>query len=154
MDIVDLNLTKEEHRKIAATLFNYTWELLEDDRTPENDDLMISVSHASLFHWRFAGGPLQIARGHWIISRVYSTLKMAESAKYHALQCLNITIENNLGNFDLGFAYEAMARSFNVEGNKLDCKKYKTKAMKYAELVENKEDKNWLLKNLETIDCD
>jgi hypothetical protein len=49
---------------------------------------MISESQASLFHWRFAGGKLELARGHWIISRVYSTLSMPESAIYHGKKVL------------------------------------------------------------------
>ena len=79
------------HRKIAATLFNQTWDLIEKTRNSDENDLMISVSQASLFHWRFAGGgDLELSRGHWIISRVYSILSMPESAIYHGNKCLRI----------------------------------------------------------------
>ncbi len=39
-------IDKEMHRKIAATLFNQTWDLIEKSRNPDKNDLMISVSQA------------------------------------------------------------------------------------------------------------
>jgi hypothetical protein len=77
MEINIKGIDKEMHRKIAATLFNQTWDLIEKTRNSDENDLMISVSQASLFHWRLTGGGvLELSRGHWIISRVYSILSM------------------------------------------------------------------------------
>jgi len=44
-------LTPEGERRLAADLFNHTWELLETpERTPAQDDRMIHAAHASRFH--------------------------------------------------------------------------------------------------------
>ena len=48
----DFDLAKAHHY-FAASCFNAAWDLIEKpDRTSEDDRLMVSLSHASLFHWR------------------------------------------------------------------------------------------------------
>ncbi len=140
-----------DHRKIAASLFNKTWDLLEKGRNSDEDDLMISMSHASLYHWKVVGGKKQEATGNWIISRVYSTLKMPESAIYHGERCLKITETSNLGSFDLGFAYESLSRAYLVSGNKEVSSKYLKLALDQCSLLKEKEDKEWLETNLKQI---
>jgi len=62
-------------------LFNLVWSLLDKkDRTKEEDDKMIHAAHASRFHWGEIGKPINLGRGEWQISRVYSVLNMPESA--------------------------------------------------------------------------
>ncbi len=152
MNDASFGLDRETHRKIAVDLFNHTWELIEKERTSGDDDLMISESQASLFHWRFAGGNLEIARGHWIISRVYSILSMPESAIYHGNRCLALCIENNLGDFDSGFACEALARSYFLKNDREEYRDYLEKANGYAAKIKDPDDRKWLEINLRSIE--
>jgi len=90
------------HRAFGKEFYNYVWELLDKPhRSKEEDDAMLHAAHASRFHWGKAGTAINLARGEWQISRVYSVLKRAEPAIYHALRCLEICQENNIGDFDL-----------------------------------------------------
>ena len=146
--------TKESHRKFAIDLFNLTWNLLDKkDRTPEEDDKMIHAAHASRFHWGEIGTPLEFERGEWQISRVYSVLKRSEPALYHAKRCLEICKKNNIGDFDIAFAYEALARAYAAAGLKSQCNENMELARKAGQQIKREDDKKYFLSELATIQC-
>jgi hypothetical protein len=145
---------KEAHKKFAVDCFNLVWSLMEKkDRTKEEDDRMMHAAHASRFHWGEIGTPLEVERGEWQVSRMYTVLNRHEAALYHAKRCLNICQENNIGDWDIGFAYEAMARAHMVAGSKAECKRYLELADKAAEKIKEKGDRDYLLGELKTIKC-
>jgi hypothetical protein len=44
--------TEKAYRYFAADCFNKAWELIEKaDRTPEDDERMLRLAQASLWHW-------------------------------------------------------------------------------------------------------
>ena len=105
-------------RRLAADLFNHVWALLDTEgRTPEQDVEMIHAAHASRHHWGEVGTPVNVARGEWQISRVYATLGRGEPALFHAERCLETCTEHGIGDFDLAYAHEAMARAYRVLGD-------------------------------------
>jgi hypothetical protein len=150
--MVEKRVSTEEHKKFAINLFNLTWSLLDKkERTREEDDRMIHAAHASRFHWGEIGTPLEFERGEWQISRVYSVLKRSEPALYHAMRCLKICEENNIKDFDIAFAYEAMARAHAITNNKIESEKYLQLAKDAAHQIRNKQDKDYFLSELATI---
>jgi hypothetical protein len=62
------------HRALAAGTFNASWELLERDRTADEDLALLEVAFASRHHWRIEGGARQIAIADWMVSRCFSEL--------------------------------------------------------------------------------
>lgn len=105
-------------RRLAAGLFNATWQLMDRaDRTDEDDDAMVHMAHASRHHWGRVGGPENRARGEWQCSRVYAVLGRAEPSLYHAGRCLELCERYELVEWDLAFAHEAMARARAVAGD-------------------------------------
>ncbi len=111
-------LDPDDERRLAAALFNRTWDLLlKPERSIADDDEMIHAAHASRHHWGVVGKPVNLARGEWQCSRVYSVLGRAEPALHHATRCLTLATENDLGPFDIGAANEAMARAYRVAGD-------------------------------------
>ena len=107
----------EWHRKMAVSLFNLVWDLLDkSERTTEEDDKMVHAAHASRYHWGEIGTPLELERGEWQISRVYAVLGRPEAALHHAHRCLAICEANRIGDFDLAFAYEGLARAYAAAG--------------------------------------
>jgi hypothetical protein len=143
---------KEWHQKKAVDLFNLVWNFLgKKERTKEEDDKMVHAAHASRFHWGEIGTPLEFERGEWQISRVYSVLNRPQPALYHARRCLEICQENNFGDFDIAFAYEAMARAYAVVGEKLESEKYLTSAKEAGEKIKGKEDREYFFSDLKTI---
>lgn len=146
--------TADEHKKLAVRLFNLTWSLLDKkDRAREEDDKMIHAAHASRFHWGEIGAPLEFERGEWQISRVYSVLGRSEPALYHARKCLEICKDNNIGDFDIAFAYESVARAHATAGSKIECQNYLKLAKEAGEQIKKKEDKEYLFSELKTIRC-
>jgi hypothetical protein len=146
--------SEEGHKKFAVGLFNLTWSLLDKkDRTKEEDDKMIHAAHASRFHWGEIGTSVHFERGEWQISRVYSVQKRSEPALYHAQRCLEICKENKIGDFDIAFAYEALARAYAVAGRKTECVKHIELAKKAGDQIKEKGDKDYFFSELKTINC-
>ena len=143
---------KLDHRQLAVDLFNHTWELLDqNERTQAEVDEMIHAAHASRYHWGLAGTAINLARGEWQISRVYSVVERGEPAHYHARRSLEICQENNIGDFDLAFAYEALARAASVAGDQEALKENLAFAKAAGEKIAEQDDKDYLFSELENI---
>ena len=140
------------HREWAVKLFNETWDLIDKkDRTNDEDSQMLEKSYASLYHWRQCGTPLNVARGQWQISRANALLEKGDSSLFHARRSLEICEENNIGDFDLAFAHEAMARAYAVQGNKKLSLNSVAKAEKASESIGKEEDRTYFLSELKSI---
>ena len=89
------------------------------ERTPDEDAEMLDAAHASLFHWRYAGTGVHLQRGEWLISHVYSLLAEGDSALRHAERCLafTATYQSEMEDFDIAYAYLAMAHAHAILGN-------------------------------------
>ena len=148
-------LTGEQHRRLAADLFNQVWTLIETpDRTPEQTDAMIHAAHASRQHWSLASGagPENLARGEWQCSRVYSVLGRGEPALWHARRVLEICESNGIGDWDLAFAYEALARANTVAGDRKEADRYLVLARHASERIAEDDDRELLVSDLATIE--
>jgi ribosomal protein S18 acetylase RimI-like enzyme len=140
------------HRKLAAELFNGTWTLLEEqDRTPDDDTRMVHMAHASAYHWLQVGTPLNVARSHWLCSRVYSVLGRGEPALYHAQLAHDICAADGIGDFDLAYAFEALARAHAVAGNRSESDGWLDRARAATADVADTEDRELLLSDLASI---
>ncbi len=141
-------------RLLAAQLFNETWRLMErQGRSRDDDDRMIHAAHASRYHWGQVPGvtPAHLARGEWQISRVYCVLGRAEPALHHARRVLDLCQENGIGDWDLAFAYEALARAHAVAGDAEQARHYTDQALAAAKDIAEDEERAILLADLETI---
>ena len=111
-------MSELDHRRLGVDLYNRTWALLDQgERTPLEDDELLHTAHASAYHWSRVGAPENFARSEWQISRVNAVLGRGEAAVHHAQRCLDHCVENGIGDWDLAFAYEALARAHKVAGN-------------------------------------
>lgn len=145
-------LEPETQRKLGIELFNYVWTLLEkEDRTEREDERMIDAAHASRFFWEDVGEPINHARGEWQIARAYATVGRAEPALYHACRCLELCEAHGIGDFDLAYAYEAMARAQALTGDTDAAARYREQAYHAAEQVTDDEDRELLLSDLSTL---
>jgi DNA-binding transcriptional MerR regulator len=139
-------------RTLAVHLFNHVWTLLEQtDRTPLQDDEMLHAAHASRHHWGEVGEPVNLARGEWQCSRVYAVLARAEPAMWHAQRCRAICEEHGIGDWDIAFAWEAIARAARVGGDHATADAALLQARELAALIAADEDRELVLSDLETI---
>lgn len=147
-----LELDPEVQRKIAAAYFNRVWTLLEkEDRTEAEDTQMIHAAHASTYHWMQIGGPRREARGEWQCSRVYCVLGRPEAAMFHAKKVLEICQREGIGDFDLAFAYEGLARASAVAGDLDEARRWAELARSAATDIAGDFDRELLLGDLETL---
>jgi DNA-binding transcriptional MerR regulator len=142
-------LDPDDERRLAATLFNHVWDLLEKpERSVLEDDEMIHAAHASRHHWGVVGKPVNFARGEWQCARVYATLQRSEPAIYHASRCLAIATEHDLGVFDVGAAHEALARAYRVAGDPAKVAAHVAAADKLLTAITDAEDRKILSDDL------
>jgi hypothetical protein len=142
----------ELHRRLAVDLFNGTWRLMEDGtRSRADDDRMLHMAHASRHHWELVGTPENLARGEWLCSRVYAVLGRGEPSLHHAQRTLDLCRENGIADWDLAFAYEALARAHAVSGDEQAARAATEQALASAEQVADPEDRALVLADLETI---
>jgi DNA-binding transcriptional MerR regulator len=145
-------LVPEDERRLAADLFNHTWELLETpDRTPAQDDRMIHAAHASRFHWEQVGEPVNLVAGEWQCSRVYSVLGHAEPAVYHARRALAICDEAGITGFFLASANEGLTRALLVAGDRPGAAAAEATAWSAAEDIDDDEDRQIFEQDMATL---
>jgi hypothetical protein len=147
-------VTPEQRRRLAVDLFNRAWELmLLPERTPEQDDELLHTAYASRHHWSQVGTVANIARGEWQLSRVYTVLGRPEPALYHAERCLAYceSDPNALEDWDLPYAYEALARAQLVAGNDDEAKRFAAQARELGQVVADDEDREHLENDLGTL---
>jgi tetratricopeptide (TPR) repeat protein len=141
-----------DERRLAVDLFNGVWRLLErGDRTVDDDDEMLHMAHASRYHWGQVGTAVNRSRGEWQCSRVYAVLGRAEPALHHAQRNLDLCRAHDIADFDLAFAYEALARGSAVAGDLAQARAWTEQALAAAADIADDEDRELLLADLKTI---
>jgi hypothetical protein len=129
-----------DHRKLGVDLFNEVWRLI---RTREDDDRMLHAAHASRFHWGAAPEheSANLARGEWQVSRVYAVLGRGEPAVWHAQRCLDHCVDAEIGDWDLAYAYEALARAHAIAGNADESARFKQLARRAGDEIADPDDR-------------
>jgi hypothetical protein len=139
-------------RQLGVDLFNEVWRLME---SREDDDRMLHAAHASAYHWSKAPEcePKNRARSEWMCSRVYAVLGRPEPAIHHAMRCLEITQEHadSMEDWDLPFAYEALARAYGVAGNAGESRRFAELARESGESIADPEDRQHFAADLRTL---
>jgi DNA-binding transcriptional MerR regulator len=141
-----------DERALAAELFNGVWRLLEkEERSVAENDRMVHMAHASRYHWEQVGTPANLTVGEWQCSHVYAVLGRSEPALYHAGRSLQLAQDNGIGDFQLAYAYEALARAYAVAGDPEEARRWTEQALAAADGISQDGDRELLLSDLETI---
>jgi len=142
-----------EYQSLAIKSFNDTWTLI--DKSPRSDadnERMIRLAHTSKHYWvKAKGTALNMVRGDWLISHVYAITNNGEAALQFAQKCLDKTLENEIGDFDKVFAYEAMARAYFVLGNETETRRYLDFGYDYLQYVSEEDDMEYCKSQLDNI---
>lgn len=112
---------------------------------------MLHTAIASLWHWtqRDDATPENLSVGYWQVSRVYNLIKQPNNARMYGL--LSLRHASDLGAFLKGYAYETLARAEMGSGNRVPMYYYLEKARDMAAQIADKEDRQLLIKDLESI---
>jgi hypothetical protein len=136
----------DDHRRLGISRFNRVRELLEQgERTAVEVDEMIGAAHASHYHWSRAASGVNLARGDWQCSRVYAALRRGEPALWHARRCLDLTeAADDAEDWDLPFAYEALARAHAAAGHHEEAARFRDLAEQAGATIADPEDREHL----------
>jgi hypothetical protein len=137
------------HRWFSADCFNRVWTLIEKpDRTPDDNERMVSLAHAALAHWRERADCTQrnLSIGYWQLSRVYAVLGQVENARHYGRLCLEASA--NEPPFYLGYAHEALARAERLAGNSVAARHHLAEAERLAALVADAQERAALTSDL------
>jgi len=139
----------EAHYLFGTNFRQRTWNLLDQaNRTPEDDERMLSYAHASLAHWRFTGTAVHYQRGDWMLARVYAVIGEAELAIRYARRCREWleTDKAEMEDFDFAFGAEGLARAYAVAGNRPEALKYIALAQQAGEAIAVQDDRDVFFK--------
>jgi Flp pilus assembly protein TadD len=143
-----------DDRALGVDLFNKASALMQKEgRTPEEDDELIHCAHASAYHWMHVGTAANRARSEWQCSRMYTVLGRAEPALHHAQRCVELceASPEALEDWDLPFAYEALARAHALAGNGAEATQHLQRARELAAAVTDDDDRSLLESDLASI---
>ncbi|MCF2137610.1 MAG: hypothetical protein K9W43_10310 [Candidatus Thorarchaeota archaeon] len=163
---------QEFHRKFATETNNAIWSILDKDAPDEKErDEALGLAFTSRFHWSKIGTIVHRARAEYMISRVYNAMRLGELALAHATTCLDLIQSKDeiaitradkglvmqepvvFADFDLPFAYEALARAHAVLGDGESCKSYVALAKKAIAKVQDPENRKICTDELEKVEC-
>jgi len=144
----------DAHRFFSVGCFNKAWDLLDKPtRTPEEDEEMLRLGFASYWHWTHRPDcePGNLSISYWQLSRIYAVLGQADNSRRYGELCLEISQGEGMLLFQLGYAYEALARAERVAGNASKVKEYLVSARQVAEQMTDENERKQLLTDLDTI---
>ena len=151
-DIVSFDIN-EGHVYFSVRAFNRAWDYIEqgDQRSTEEDLTMLHTAMASLWHWtqREDVKPENLSVGYWQVSRVFNLLNQPNNARIYGLQALKYA--EGLEPFFKAYAYETLARAEMLASNRVIMMVYLEKAREMTNLVTEEENKQLLLKDLESL---
>jgi hypothetical protein len=142
----------QAHRYFSAYCFNAAWDLIEkNDRTADDDRMMVALSQASIFHWHQRADVTDRNRsvGYWQASRVYALVGAREEAKRYADLCFSFSQE--LEPFHRAYAHEALARAAWGLGDDRATAAHLAAAWELAARVTDGADRKLLESDLESL---
>lgn len=149
MSDAPLSTTNDWQRQAAIDSFNLARRLLDKpDRSPADTDLVLHAAHASRFHWQSAGDVVNWLRGDWLLARVYTVLNHPGLALHFARLCLEQCEAHHIGDFDLAYAYEGVARALAANGDHVEAGQYYRLAEAAGQLIAEDEDREWFNQDL------
>lgn len=144
----------EIHRRFSAEFFNATWGLLDrTERTADDDERMISLSHASLAHWRLRPDctARHFAIGYWQLSRVYSVVRQPENARHYGL--LSLAASEREPPFFVASAHEALARAAKLARDSATFSRHLAAARQLAERITDVDERKMLVDDLDQLEA-
>jgi len=120
-------------------------------RTPEQDDEMLHAAHASRHHWGQVGDAKNAAIGEWQCSRVYAVLGRAQPALHHARRSLEIAEREELEDWVVASASEAVARAYAVAGDRAAAAEWRARTAELVAAIRDPDDRLTIERDLATL---
>ncbi len=141
-----------DHRKVAVSLFNRTWELLDlETRSHEEKAEMLTAAFTSRYHWLQVGEAKNFSVSDWQVSRVAAILGYADLADEYGRRSLETASRGKLGPFYEAYAHEAIARAARLAGNRDLKAKHLDEAYELLDQIEDAGERDLLAPDLKEL---
>ena len=108
----------EWHRFFAIECNNRAWDLVEKVRTKDEDHEMLTVAHASAFHWSVAGEKCQHLRAKMLLAEVHALLGFGVSALSLAEEVRTDLLSQDTPDWEVAYIYTVHAHATWVAGHR------------------------------------
>ena len=113
----DLTL-KPIHKFHANEASKQTWDLAVIDRTPQQNEEMLTAAHAAAYHWRHIGSAQHLARTSMLLAKVHALLGLGNTAWLYAEEMKAFFLnEPNIPDWEIAFTYAIHAHAASVAGH-------------------------------------
>jgi hypothetical protein len=151
-DLNEGELTEAQQRELAKRLFNQTWALIDaQDRTSEQDRLMLVTACAAWLHWDAVGTEENRAIADWQIAHVASLLGYGALAITHATTAYDRVRAARLPDWLHASALEGLARAYAAAGDQQSRDEYLRLANEAVGIVTDQEERDLIASQLATV---
>ncbi len=153
LNLAETGLDRKDpaNRALAVTGNNVACSLEEKkSRTKDETEMMILASQTARKYWEIFGDAADVAQAEYRMSMSYLQAEDLEKAFRHAQLCVELSRENNSGNKDMFYAYEALAHVEKKKDNSLGFQKAVDQAKGYFEKLSDN-DKFWCEPSLKKL---
>lgn len=145
-------LSHDAERQLARHLFNRAWQLIDNqDRTAEQDRMMLVTACAAYLHWDAVGTEENRAIADWQIAHVASMLGYGDLALCHATSALSRVRAAGLPGWLHASALEGLARAHAAAGNQAERDFYLKQAIEAVAAVADAEERELISAQIATV---
>jgi hypothetical protein len=139
------------HRRFAMRCNNRAWELSVMPRSAAEDREMLSVAHASVWHWEQVGTELNRMRAKMLLAEVHALLGFGPSAFSLASEILNYFSTRDTPDWEIALTHTIYAHAAHAAGKSTKHRAAYAKAVAAIGVIENAEERDIVSKTFENI---
>ena len=133
--------SQEWHRRFAMSCNNRAWELAVKSRTVAQDREMLSVAHASAWHWSHAGTELNRMRATMLLAEVHALLGLGSSALAYAEEARDYFLAKDTPDWEVAFTHAIYAHAAHSAGKPAEHRSAYLKAVSALEAIADEADR-------------
>jgi hypothetical protein len=150
-----MSIPPELHQPLAATLFNRSWDLIDlgAQRTPEQDDELLTLVFASKYHWTLVPDATSetFAVADNQIARAAAAVGLGELAVAYARRALDRTEAEGWTDWRLASAHEVCARAAAAAGDATSRDAHLATARELVAAIDDPEDRAVIGAQVDTV---
>jgi len=105
------------HRYFAIECNNRAWDLSTSTRSPEDDEEMLNVAHASALHWQIAGNELNHMRACMLLAEVHALRGLGDTALLYAHRMERYFLNRETPDWEVAFTHAILAHAAFAAGD-------------------------------------
>ena len=133
--------SNEWHRRFAVTCNNRAWELSVRSRTAAEDREMLSIAHASAWHWSHAGNELNRMRATMLLAAVHALLGLGESAYAYAEEIKSYFLGKDTPDWEIAMTHAICAHAASSSGKREEHRSAYERAAAAIKAIADEEDR-------------